>query len=123
MRYDTLHDSILTLDKPMIDSVTREAIERIMVDPKFARNIRGRLVAALRLLDAPLQARLACDYAEHVVWICEQAFNGDPLFCHAIRSTKGFLNGQTSIEEVAQGLQYQILIAVEKPRTPADARF
>ena len=101
------------------DTARHSAIESIMVNPKFACNIRARLLAALRLLDAPLAAKLACDYAEHLVWICEQGFNGNPLFCHAIRATKCFLDGRATIEEVAQARLelYEALYELREPHT------
>lgn len=46
--------------------------------------------------------RLACDYAEHVVCICEEALHGDPRFRHALFETRRFLGGEATIEDVAQ---------------------
>ncbi len=119
MRYDTARNSTLTRYRASTDLATKEAIECVMLNPKFARNIRGRLLAALRLLDAPLQAKLACDYAEHLVWICEQGFNGNPLFCDAIRATKCFLDGRATIEEVAQARLelYEALYELREPHS------
>jgi hypothetical protein len=80
----------------------REKLDRIMGSPRFARNLRGRLAAALRLLSDDALKTLACDYAEHVTWICEEVLPGEQRFRRAIAVTRGFLRGNEQIEAVEE---------------------
>ncbi|MDM8551684.1 hypothetical protein QUF72_16475 [Desulfobacterales bacterium HSG2] len=69
------------------------AVRRILADPGFARNVRGRLISATRLLPARLHPELACDYAGHVVRICENASGGNRCFRNMIARIREFLRG------------------------------
>ncbi len=100
--FQSREGQVLTFRGMTRDTALISKLTDLMVEPKFTRNIRGRLAAALRLLDTSLQKRLACDYAEHVVWICEEVFPENLRFHLAITETKRFLSGETSIEKMAQ---------------------
>jgi hypothetical protein len=74
---------------------------------------------ALALVDIPTSKQLACDFAEHTLWICEEETNDNPIFRAALTTTREFLKGNVSIEEVARTrsdlfrLRYELQESIE----------
>lgn len=78
-----------------------DAFRRVLSDATLQRNLRGQLRALLELVDVRSRKVLACDYAEHVIWICEEVSRGDPRFRQMITVIRRFLDKKATIEEVA----------------------
>ncbi len=71
-------------------------------DPKFARNIRGRTAAALRLLDEKSQKLLACDYVENLIWMCKEATREGCQVRETVTAARMFCRSQVTIEDVSK---------------------
>jgi len=87
------HDNDMISENRESEKDWKSAVRRILADPGFARNVRGRLISATRLLPARLHPELACDYAGHVVRICENASGGNRCFRNMIARIREFLRG------------------------------
>src|SRR5687767_6512216 len=89
------------VDNGITMAALREEIESVLKQPRFGRNARGRLAAALRVLDAKNQQHLACDFAEHVAWTCEEGSRFDQRFRLALLEVRAFIEGRVPIASVA----------------------
>jgi hypothetical protein len=86
----------------MSELSTKKAIEHAINKPELARNLRGQLAAAFRFVDQTSYKHLALDYAEHIIWICEEVYPHNDIFRRAIDVTRRYLRGETKLEEVWQ---------------------
>jgi hypothetical protein len=94
-------------------------VEQILTDPQLEHNIRGRLRAALHVVGPATRARLACDYAEHALWICEELAPDDRRPHLALIEARQWLDGLTTIRNVAltRSAAFQALIAFQEVST------
>jgi hypothetical protein len=77
-------------------------VQTTIADPVLARNMRGQLSAALRLLDTSTHQWLACDFAEHGLWMLDRVSKADPMPRRALNVMREYLSGSTTWETVAR---------------------
>lgn len=90
--------------------MNEQSMSDILNNPKLAGNLRGQLAHILRSLNIDLQKTLSLDFAEHIVWICEEASQGNPVFRDTITTIRHYLEGIVGIE-VIDGIKAPLMVA------------